>query len=321
MRWLVTGAAGFIGSAFVRLALRQRPGLQLTVLDKLTYAGHRSTLAEVEGHPRLRFVQGDIADPAVVEEVMPGSDLVVNFAAESHVDRSITGPAVFIQTNVVGTQVLLEAARRHRVGRFLQISTDEVYGSLGDQGCFTEESPLCPSSPYSASKASADLLCLAWHHTFGLPVLISRCSNNYGPFQLPEKLLPRMISLALDDQPLPIYGTGLNVRDWIHVDDHCAALLALIEAGAPGRVYNIGARAERSNLQMVEAILQLLGKPRSLISFVADRPGHDWRYALDPSRAEGELDWRPQHDLEEGLRQTVRWYMEHQGWWRGLRGG
>ena len=312
--WLVTGAAGFIGSCFVRMALRQRPGLKITVLDKLTYAGDRSTLAELDGDPRLRFVQGDIADAALVASLVDNVDAIVNFAAESHVDRSISGPAVFVHTNVVGTQVLLEAARRAGVGRFLQVSTDEVYGSLGPEGAFDEESPLRPSSPYSASKASADLLALAWGHTFGLPVIVTRCSNNYGPFQFPEKLLPVMIGRALADETLPVYGDGRNVRDWIYVEDHCAALMAALDRGQPGRVYNIGARSERSNIDLVHEILDVLGKPRSLVRFVTDRPGHDWRYAINPSRAESELGWRPRRGLAEGLRETIDWYVEHRAW-------
>lgn len=314
MSWLVTGAAGFIGSCFVRMALRQRPDLKITVLDKLTYAGDRSTLAEVWGDPRLRFVEGDIADAALVGSLVEDADAVVNFAAESHVDRSIAGPAVFVQTNVVGTQVLLEAARRAGVGRFLQVSTDEVYGSLGPEGTFDEESPLRPSSPYAASKASADLLALAWGHTFGLPVLVTRCSNNYGPYQFPEKLLPVMIGRALADQTLPVYGDGRNIRDWIYVEDHCAALLAALDRGQAGRVYNIGARDERSNIDLVHEILDVLGKPRSLVRFVPDRPGHDRRYAIDPRRAEAELGWRPQRGLAEGLRETIDWYVQRQGW-------
>jgi len=314
MHWLVTGAAGFIGSCFVRMALRQRPELKITVLDKLTYAGDRSTLTEVWGDPRLRFVEGDIADAALVGSLVEDVDAIVNFAAESHVDRSIAGPAVFVQTNVVGTQVLLEAARRAGVGRFLQVSTDEVYGSLGPEGAFDEESPLRPSSPYAASKASADLLALAWGHTFGLPVIVTRCSNNYGPYQFPEKLLPVMIGRALADQPLPVYGDGRNIRDWIYVEDHCAALLAALDRGQPGRVYNIGARAERGNIDLVHEILDVLGKPRSLVRFVEDRPGHDRRYAIDPRRAEAELGWRPRRGLAEGLRETIDWYVHHQAW-------
>ena len=317
MKLLVTGGCGFIGSAFLRLLRRERPDWSLVNFDKLTYAGHPSTVAAIADDPHHQLVQGDIADAAAVESVFrEGIDAVVHFAAESHVDRSIDAPAVFVRTNVLGTQVLLDAARRHGVHRFVQVSTDEVYGSLGADGRFTEDSPIQPSSPYSASKASGDLLALAWHHTFGLPASVTRCSNNLGPFQFPEKLIPVMVSRALRDQPLPVYGTGLNVRDWIHVDDHARAVLAVLEIGAPGRVYNIGADNERSNLDIVRAILALLGKPESLIQFISDRPGHDFRYAIDASRARAELGWSPRLAPAAALEDTVRWYVDNEPWVR-----
>ena len=319
---LVTGGAGFIGSNLVRLLLRERPDWRVVTLDKLTYAGHRSTLDGVMDHPRHRFVVGDIADQRSVEILFSEErfDSVLNLAAESHVDRSIDGPSVFVRTNVQGVQVLLEAARRYDVGRFVQVSTDEVYGALGPVGLFTEDSPLRPSSPYSASKTSGDLLALAWHHTHGLDVRITRCSNNHGPYQFPEKLIPVVVSRALADEPIPVYGDGSQIRDWIAVEDHCRAILATLEQGRPGRVYNIGADGERTNLQLVRLILQQLGKPMSLISFVEDRKGHDWRYAIDSTRARTELGWTARSDTDAALRETVQWYVEHPAWWRPLIG-
>ncbi len=315
---LVTGGAGFIGSNFIHYLLEHRP-CRVTNLDVLTYAGNLENLGDVEHHPRYRFVRGDIADPAAVEAALEGGvDAIVNFAAESHVDRSIQDPGVFLRTNVLGTQVLLDAARRQKVKRFLQVSTDEVYGSLGPTGCFTEETPLDPSSPYSASKAAADLLALACHRTYSLPVLVTRCSNNYGSYQYPEKLIPFFLTRALADQPLPLYGDGLNVRDWIYVEDHCRAVDLVLHAGRPGRVYNVGANAERTNLEITRLVLRELEKPESLISFVADRPGHDRRYAIDSSRLRRELGWRPHHTFEEGIRRTIAWYLANEGWWRKL---
>ncbi|MDI3281118.1 MAG: dTDP-glucose 4,6-dehydratase, partial [Bacillota bacterium] len=258
---------------------------------------------------------------AVEEVVREGVDVIVNFAAESHVDRSIEEPGVFIRTNVAGTQVLLDAARRYGVPLFVQISTDEVYGSLGPAGAFTEETPLAPNSPYSASKAGADLLVRAYHHTYGLPAIITRCSNNYGPYQFPEKLIPLMITNALADEPLPVYGDGLHVRDWLYVEDHCRALDLVLEKGRPGEVYNIGGAGERTNLEVVRAILRLLGKPESLIRFVKDRPGHDRRYAMDASKIRRELGWAPRYSFEEGLRRTVQWYLEHRRWWEEIKSG
>jgi len=320
---LVTGGCGFIGSNLVRLLLAERPGWRLVNLDKLTYAGNAESLADVERDPRYRFVRGDVANGELVAEIMRAErvDAVVHLAAESHVDRSILAPSVFIETNVRGTQVLLEAARELPVKRFLHVSTDEVYGSLGPTGLFTEDTPLAPSSPYSASKASSDLLALAYAHTFGVPVTVTRCSNNYGPFQFPEKLIPLMIANALRDLPLPVYGDGMNVRDWIHVEDHCRGLLAALEAGKPGRVYNLGASSERHNIDIVRQVLGLLGKPESLIRHVKDRPGHDRRYAIDSSRARDELSWAPRQRFEEALAATVRWYVERRGWWERVISG
>lgn len=317
---LVTGGAGFIGSNLVRMLLRERPDWRIVTLDALTYAGHTSTLGPALDHPRHRLVVGDIADDAVVEAVFAEEqpDAVLNLAAESHVDRSIHGPAVFVRTNVQGTQTLLDAARRHGVLTFVQASTDEVYGALGPTGRFTEASPLAPSSPYSASKAAADHLCLAWHRTYGLDVRITRCSNNHGPYQFPEKLIPVVVSRALSDQPIPLYGDGTNIRDWIRVDDHCRAILAVLEGGLPGRVYNVGGDGERSNLQLVKLILDHLGKPNSLIEHVDDRPGHDWRYAINNARARNELNWAPTPDVDAGLRDTVDWYVNNAAWWRPL---
>lgn len=315
---LITGGAGFIGSNFTRL-LATRSEYTCVVLDSLTYAGHLSTIEDVLGE-RCIFVQGDIADVDLVERlfVQYGFEYVINFAAESHVDRSIEDPGVFIRSNVLGVQVLLDACRKHTVTKFLQVSTDEVYGSLGDEGLFTEEMSLDPSSPYSASKASADMLVQAWHRTYGLPVNITRCSNNYGPYQFPEKLIPVIITRALADETIPVYGTGLNVRDWIHVQDHCSALFEVLINGLSGRVYNIGGNSERSNLDVVTMVLRILRKPTSLIRFVEDRKGHDWRYAIDNRRIQQELEWSPSHSFEDGLLDTVQWYLSHQDWFAKL---
>jgi dTDP-glucose 4,6-dehydratase len=323
MNVLVTGGSGFIGSNLVRLVLAERPGWRVVNLDKLTYAGNAENLADLEGDPRYRFVRGDIANGELVADLVRTErvDAVMHLAAESHVDRSILSPAVFIETNVRGTQVLLEAARELAVKRFLHVSTDEVYGSLGPTGLFTEETPLAPSSPYSASKASSDLLALAYAHTFGMNVVVTRCSNNYGPYQFPEKLIPLMIANALEDKPLPVYGDGQNVRDWIQVEDHCRGLLAALERGRAGQVYNFGASSERPNIEIVKAVLRLLGKPESLIQYVKDRPGHDRRYAIDASKARRELGWTPGHRFEEALARTVEWYREHRGWWERIRTG
>jgi len=320
--WVVTGGAGFIGSNFVRLALNERPDLHIVNIDLLTYAGN---LENLEGVPADRhfFRRADICDPEAMRQAVPQeADALLNFAAETHVDRSILGPLAFVRTNVLGTQVLLDVAREKGVKRFLQVSTDEVYGSLEPQAsAFTEDSPLAPSSPYAASKAAADLLVLAARHTYGQDVVITRCSNNYGPYQFPEKLIPLMLSNALEDKPLPVYGDGRQVRDWIHTDDHSRAVLTVLEGGRPGAVYNIGARSERQNIDVVREILRQVGKPESLIRFVKDRPGHDRRYAMNPERIEEELGWRPQVSFEEGLADTIRWYRDHADWWRRVKDG
>jgi dTDP-glucose 4,6-dehydratase len=323
MNLLLTGGCGFIGSNLVRLLLAERPGWRLVNLDRLTYAGNAENLADLEGNPRYRFVRGDIANGELVAEIVRSEriDAIMHLAAESHVDRSILSPAVFIETNVRGTQVLLEAARELGVKRFLHVSTDEVYGSLGPTGFFTEETPLAPSSPYSASKAGSDLLALAYAHTFGMDVVVTRCSNNYGPYQFPEKLIPLMIANALEDKPLPVYGDGLNVRDWIHVEDHARGLLAALEGGKRGEVYNFGASSERRNIEIVKAVLRLVGKPESLIQYVKDRPGHDRRYAIDAAKAKRDLSWTPRHRFEDALAATVQWYRDHRGWWERVRSG
>ncbi len=322
MRLLVTGGCGFIGSNFVRYILQHYDPAFVSNVDALTYAGNIANvagLAERYGK-RYEFFQADIANADQMDALMSKHQFfaVINFAAESHVDRSINSPQNFVHTNIVGTSVLLDCARRHGVRRFVQISTDEVYGSLGPEGKFSETSPIQPSSPYSASKAGADLLALAHHHTFGQEVVVTRCSNNYGPYQFPEKLIPLMITNALRDKPLPVYGDGLNVRDWIHVEDHCAAIVAALLEGKPGEVYNVGADAEMRNIDLVKMILAELGKPESLITFVKDRLGHDRRYAIDSSKIHAELGWKPLHRPEQGIRDTIRWYLTHREWWEKL---
>jgi dTDP-glucose 4,6-dehydratase len=292
-------------------------------LDKLTYAGNLENLSDVMENSRHRFIKGDICDASTVRAVLSEDriDSIVHLAAESHVDRSIMGSTVFVQTNVAGTGVLLEAAREHGIDRFVHVSTDEVYGSLGPTGKFTEQTPLHPNSPYAASKASSDLLALAYHHTYGLPVVVTRCSNNYGPYQFPEKLIPLMIINALDNKPLPVYGDGLNVRDWLHVEDHSRAIEVLLKDGKPGEVYNIGGNSEWKNIDIVKLILREVGKPESLISFVKDRPGHDRRYAMDASKIMNAFGWKARFQFEDGLGKTIRWYRENRSWWEHVISG
>jgi len=323
MNVLVTGGCGFIGSNFVHHLRAKRSDWNVITLDSLTYAGNLENLVALENDPRHVFVRGDICDRNVVDRVLAANriEAVVHLAAESHVDRSILGAEIFVHTNIVGTQVLLAACKASGVQRFVMVSTDEVYGSLGATGAFNEDSPLRPSSPYSASKASADLLTLAYGQTFGLDVVVTRCSNNYGRYQFPEKLIPLMIVNALHDKPLPVYGDGANVRDWLHVEDHCQALLAVLERGRAGEVYNIGGGAERRNIDLVRELLRLLGKSEGLIRFVADRPGHDRRYAIDPTKIRDELGWRPAHSFDDGLAETVRWYVENTAWWQHVNSG
>jgi len=326
MTILVTGGAGFIGSNFIFLMLDKCPAYRVICLDKLTYAGNLSTLAPVVENPNFRFVKADICDRDAVfslfEEEHP--DIVVNFAAESHVDRSIEDPGIFLQTNVLGTQVLMDACRKYGVRRFHQVSTDEVYGDLPldkPELLFTEETPIHTSSPYSASKAGADLLALAYHRTYGLPVTISRCSNNYGPYHFPEKLIPLMIANALADKPLPVYGQGLNVRDWLYVTDHCKAIDLIIHKGREGEAYNIGGHNEMRNIDIVKLICHELGKPESLITYVTDRKGHDMRYAIDPSKIHHELGWLPETMFADGIKKTIRWYLDNRSWWETIISG
>jgi dTDP-glucose 4,6-dehydratase len=320
---LVTGGAGFIGSNFVRYYLESHPGVRVVNYDKLTYAGNLDNLRDIGENGDYTFVRGDICSRDEVLAVMKKheTDAVVHFAAESHVDRSISGAAVFVATNVLGTQVLIDAARERNVERFLHVSTDEVYGSLGREGKFTESTPVHPNSPYAASKAASDLLVLAAVHTFSFPAIVTRCSNNYGPYQFPEKLIPLMIACAMDDRPLPVYGEGINVRDWLYVRDHCTALDAVMERGRNGEVYNIGGNNECRNIDIVRLLLRKLRKPESLISYVKDRPGHDLRYAIDASKVMGELGWAPGVTFEQGIEQTVEWYLKHEPWWRRIMSG
>lgn len=337
-RILVTGGAGFIGSNFVQYILDHQKDLVLLVnLDLLTYAGNLENLKGVEGDPRYRFVKGDIRDKDLVEKLFAEYDFdtVVHFAAESHVDRSILEPELFLTTNIVGTQTLLDAAKRHwklspedkysrdyKPGvRYLQVSTDEVYGALGKEGMFTETTPLSPNSPYSASKASADMVVRAYHETYGMPVNITRCSNNYGPYQFPEKLIPLMIHNARTDKALPVYGDGMQIRDWLHVHDHCAAIATVLEKGKAGEIYNVGGNNEKANIEIVRLILQELGKPESLITHVKDRPGHDRRYAIDNTKITTQLGWKPEYTFEEGIRETIRWYLENEDWVERITSG
>lgn len=326
MNIIVTGGAGFIGSNFVYHMLEKHPDYRIICLDLLTYAGNLETLDEAIKNPNFRFVRGDIADKDCVEKLFEEEHpyVVVNFAAESHVDRSIKDPGIFLKTNILGTQVLMDACRKYGIKRFHQVSTDEVYGDLPldrPDLMFTEDTPIHTSSPYSASKASADLLVMAYHRTFGLPATISRCSNNYGPYQFPEKLIPLIISRALDDQNLPVYGTGANVRDWLYVGDHCEAIDLILENGKDGEVYNIGGHNERTNLQVVKAVLKEVNKPESLITYVTDRPGHDRRYAINPAKIEAELGWRPTYHFEEGIKVTVKWNIDNKKWWERIISG
>lgn len=332
MKLLITGGAGFIGSNFIHFMMMKYPDYQIVNLDLLTYAGNLMNLKGLEKKPNYQFVKGDICDRELVDALVAGRqtpqsrgsspiDVIINFAAESHVDRSIVAPDLFTQTNILGVQVLLDAARKYNIKKVVQISTDEVYGSLGNTGYFTEETPLSPNSPYSASKASADLFVRAYAKTYGLPVNITRCSNNYGPYQFPEKLIPLLISKALQHQSLPIYGDGGNIRDWLYVEDHCAAIDLVLHHGKPGEIYNIGGNNEWSNLDLTKKILSLLDKPVSLIEFVKDRPGHDRRYAIDATKIRQQLSWKPQYSFEKGIRQTVNWYLQNREWWEQIKKG
>ncbi len=324
MKLLVTGGAGFIGSNFARYILANHPDDSVVNLDALTYAGNLENLADVQDNPRYTFIHGDITSHRDISKAFREHpiDVIVNFAAESHVDRSLhMGPRAFIQTNILGTQLLLDAARKHKIQRFLQVSTDEVYGSLGPAGAFTEETPLQPNNPYAATKAGADCMVRAATHSHGLDCVITRCSNNFGPYQFPEKLIPLMISTALEDKPLPVYGDGLHVRDWIYVADHCAGIDAALRKGKSGEVYNLGGNYDVPNIQIVKGILKILSKPESLITFVKDRPGHDRRYAMNSSKAQHELGWKPAHHFEDALKTTVEWYVGHPAWWQRIRSG
>lgn len=320
MKLLITGGAGFIGGNFIRYYLEAHPDCQIINLDKLTYAGNPASLKDIESHPAYRFVQGDIGDAVLVNELIrDGIDIVVNFAAESHVDRSIDDAAVFLNTNIIGTYNLLECSRKAGVSLFLQVSTDEVYGSLGPTGFFTEQSQIEPNSPYAASKASSDLICRSLFETFGFPVIITRCCNNFGPYQFPEKLIPLFITNLMEDCPVPIYGDGLNVRDWIHVLDHCRAIDSILQKGKPGEVYNVGSRQEQTNIEITDIILRELGKPESYKKYVEDRLGHDRRYAIDPEKLEKALGWRPAFSFEQAVKDTVAWYRENGDWWKPLK--
>lgn len=326
MKILVTGGAGFIGGNFVHYMVEKYPEDQIVNLDLLTYAGNLETCQKVENKPNYKFVKGDIADRKFIFDLFEKEkfDVVVNFAAESHVDRSIEDPEIFVKTNVMGTTTLLDACNKYGIKRYHQVSTDEVYGDLPldrPDLFFTEQTPLHTSSPYSSSKASADLFVLAYHRTYGLPVTISRCSNNYGPYHFPEKLIPLMIARALNDEPLPVYGKGYNVRDWLHVYDHCVAIDLIVRNGKVGEVYNVGGHNERTNLEVVKTILKQLDKPESLIQFVEDRKGHDRRYAIDPTKLETELGWVPTYNFDTGIKQTIQWYLDNKEWWQHIISG
>ena len=318
---LITGGAGFIGSNFVKYMLEKYPDYGIVNLDALTYCGNLENLEDIEDNPNYTFVKGDIQDAELVDSIVKDVDYIVHFAAESHVDRSIEDPQIFIKTNIIGTQVLLDAAKKHGIKKYLQVSTDEVYGSLGKEGYFTEETPLQPNSPNSASKAGADLMVRAYGETFGLPINITRCSNNYGPYQFPEKLIPLMISNALEDKELPVYGDGKNIRDWLHVYDHCTAIDLVLHKGKLGEVYNIGGHNEKENIEIVKLILKELGKSESLIKFVKDRLGHDRRYAIDSTKITEELGWKPKYTFETGIIETINWYLNNQDWMEKVKSG
>lgn len=320
---LVTGGAGFIGSNYINHILKTRDDVFIVNIDKLTYAGNLENLKEIKENKNYVFVKGDICNEELIDYLFTkyNFDYVINFAAESHVDRSILSSGIFYTTNVIGTNVLLEAAKRHGIAKFLQVSTDEVYGSLGEEGLFTEQTPLSPNSPYSSSKASADMMAMSYFHTFGLPVVITRCSNNYGPYQFPEKLIPLMIINALNNKQLPVYGDGMNVRDWIYVIDHNKAVEMVLEKGKAGNVYNVGASNEKPNIEIVKLILDKLNKPDSLIKYVKDRPGHDRRYAIDSSNIKKELNWNPEFTFEHAIESTIEWYLQNKQWWENIISG
>lgn len=319
---LVTGGAGFIGSNFVRYMLNKYKDYKIVNIDLLTYAGNIKSLDDIKNNPNYLFVQGDIADNKLVDKIVSENkiDVIINFAAESHVDRSITNPNIFIKTNVLGTQNLLEIAKKYKIEKFFQISTDEVYGSLGKTGFFTEKTPLSPNSPYSASKASADLIVMAYHHTFGLPVNITRCSNNYGPYQFPEKLIPLFVTNLMEGKKVPLYGDGLNIRDWLFVEDHCSAIDTVLHKGKVGEIYNVGGNNEKTNKYITETVLKYLGKDEKSINYVADRLGHDRRYAIDATKIKEELGWQPKYKFEQAIEKTIDWYLNNKEWWKPLKG-
>ncbi|MPM30609.1 dTDP-glucose 4,6-dehydratase 2 [bioreactor metagenome] len=320
---LVTGGAGFIGSNFIHYMLSKYPSYHIINVDLLTYAGNLANLSDIENNANYQFYKADIADRSAMESIFNNNkvDYVLNFAAESHVDRSIENPEMFVKTNILGTQVLLDVSRKHAVKKFVQVSTDEVYGSLGETGYFTEATPLAPNSPYSASKAGADMLVRAFYETFEFPVNITRCSNNYGPYQFPEKLMPLMITNAMEDKQLPVYGDGMNVRDWLHVKDHCRAIDEVLHKAVPGEVYNIGGNNEKYNINIVKTILKGLGKPESLIKYVKDRLGHDRRYAIDASKIKRDLGWEPEYTFDKGIAETILWYTNNKEWWNTIKTG
>lgn len=323
MKLLITGGAGFIGSNFVRYMINKYPSYQIVNLDALTYAGNLETLKDVEMNKNYKFVKGDITDRTLINKLFENEkfDYVVNFAAESHVDRSITEPNIFVATNIQGTQVLLDASKDNNIKKYLQVSTDEVYGTLGEEGYFSETTSLAPNSPYSASKAGADMLVRSYNETFGLPINITRCSNNYGPYHFPEKLIPLMVINAMKEKNLPVYGDGLNIRDWLHVEDHCQAIDLVLHKGRNGEVYNVGGNNERTNIEIVKTILKYLNKSESLIRFVTDRPGHDRRYAIDATKLREELGWEPKYTFETGIKETIKWYQDNQQWWENIISG